>query len=179
VTSIYSNPQLATDPMAQAQTTLRRGLSAVLLAASGMAAITVGIGYYVQRDAAALWQPVEGVVATRSIEWRSGSGKNGVSYFLRDRYNARLRGESVQCQWDDPLGSGVRSWVERWRLQRGTLWPLDTPIRLRIDPMQLDHCQPADAWQRVIRPRLLVAVAVAALLLLCGTWLRRGTDARG
>ena len=177
--SIYSTFKPAAAPTLHAHAALRRGLGAVLLAASAMAAIATGIGYYAQRDAITLWQPVEGVVTTRSIEARSLGGKSSVSYFVRDRYNAQWRGGSVLCQWDDSLSSGIRSWVERWRLERGELWPLEAPIRLRIDPLQLDRCQPADAWQQVIRPRLLVAVAVAAVLLLAGAWLRRGTDARG
>jgi hypothetical protein len=179
VTPIYPNLQISTGAMASAHAALRRRFGAALLAASAMAAVASGIGYYAQRDATALWQPVDGVVANRSIESRSGTGKSGDSYFIRDRYSAYWRGGSIQCHWDDPLSSGVRGWVERWRLERGALWPVAAPIRLRIDPLQLDRCQPADAWQRVIRPRLLVAVSVAALLLLAGTWLRRGTDSRG
>jgi len=150
----------------------------VLLAASAMAVVTAGIGYYAQRDAQMLWQAVDGVVAARSVELRAGTTQRGDTYFVRDQYHAQWGGASVTCQWDDPLGSGVRSWVEHTLTERGALWPVDAPVHLRIDPHQLNHCQPADAWPRVIRPRLMVAVAVAALLLLAGSWLRRGTDLR-
>jgi hypothetical protein len=90
----------------------------------------------------------------------------GPSFIVRDTY--RVPGESgpTDCHWDDPLGTGIRRWIDARLKTRNRYWPVGSQVPVYREPYG-DRCEPLGGFERAVGPTIAV-VAVAALACLAG-----------
>ncbi|HUO79313.1 MAG TPA: hypothetical protein VMU00_04155 [Steroidobacteraceae bacterium] len=114
---------------------------------------------------AAGWPVVTAEVIGRRVLTQSVNGK-GPSYVVRDSYRVPGPNGPASCHWDDPLGTGIRRWVDARLETRERYWPVGSQAPVRAEPYG-DRCEPLGGFERAVRPTAAV-VALAALACLCG-----------
>jgi len=104
-------------------------------------------------------------VLDRTVVTRRGNGK-GSSDILRDRYRVPgARGPTI-CYWDDPLGTGIRRWIDARIQTRDRYWPVGSRVPVHAERYG-DRCEPVGGFERAVRPTVAV-VALATLTCLGG-----------
>jgi hypothetical protein len=134
----------------------------------GVAALILGalaaLPWLVHRHALD-WPVVAGEVRARSVMTQYVNRK-GPSYVVRDTYRVPGPNGPTICYWEDPLGTGIRSWIDARLKTRESYWPVGSPAAVRAEPYG-DRCEPVAGFERAVRPTVAV-VALAALACLGG-----------
>lgn len=132
----------------------------------GVAALLLGVlaalPVLAHREASA-WPVVEAAVVARAVVTQPIHNK-GPSYIVRDTYRLGAATGASRCHWDDPLGTGIRRWIDARLETRESLWPLGSQVAVHAEPYG-ERCEPLDGYERAVRPTVAV-VAVAALAVL-------------
>jgi len=134
----------------------------------GVAALILGLMAALAWSAhvrASAWPIVRGAVLARTVERQRVNGK-GPSFVVRDTYRVPGANGPATCHWDDPLGTGIRRWIDARLETRDRYWPVGSEVPVHAEPAG-DRCEPVDGFERAVRPTFTV-VAMAALACLCG-----------
>ena len=142
-----------------------RVAGSLLLAGAGLVlGLLAGLPWLAHHHASD-WPVVTAALESRTVVTRY-SNRNGPSYVVRDSYRLPAAGGPTQCHWDDPLGTGIRRWIDARLETRNVYWPAGSQVAVYAEPYG-DRCEPLGGYERAVRPTLLV-VALAALACLGG-----------
>jgi hypothetical protein len=111
------------------------------------------------------WPVVGGEVLARTVVTQYVNRK-GPSYVVRDTYRVPGPNGATSCHWDDPLGTGIRRWIDARLETRDRYWPVGSEVPVHAEPYG-DRCEPVGGFERAVRPTVAV-VALAALACLSG-----------
>ena len=120
----------------------------------------------VLRHLAARDWPVESALVLGREVVTQRVDRKGPSYVVRDTYRIAAASGSTRCHWDDPLGTGIRRWIDARLETRDRSWPVGSQVPVYAEPYG-DRCEPLDGFERAVRPTVAV-VALAALACLGG-----------
>jgi len=129
------------------------------------------------------WTLVNGTVVSRSVlrHWSTGNARtpSTLSYQVRDVYRVQRDGSESLCHWDDPLGAGVRSWIDARVATRRQYWPIGAKLQVYAEP-DGDRCEPLQGWERSGRDETLALGSVTLVFLGGAIWAcrRRNPDPR-
>ena len=137
-----------------------------------LATVALGLGLmallpWLAHRTAMNWPVVRAAVLSRTVVATATTAtRASQSYIVRDTYRATGASGPSLCHWDDPLGTGIRRWIDARVQTRDRHWPVGSEVPVRAEPYG-DRCEPVGGFERAVRPTVGV-VALAALACLGG-----------
>jgi hypothetical protein len=152
-------------PPAAARPRAPRVVGSLMFVVAGLILGLMATLPYLAHRRSATWPVATGTVLAREVVTLRASHK-GPSYIVRDSYRVPGLNGPTTCHWDDPLGTGIRRWIDARLQTRDRNWPVGSQASLHAEPHG-DRCEPVGGFERAVRPTVAV-VALAALACLGG-----------